>query len=455
MLNRPLQIAVFAAAVAVISLLAACSSDEPDTTAQTSDSSQAASTPTQQPQSSPTSAPVAQEPATKSYASGPPMTIDTNKSYTATFQMEKGGEFTIELYPKEAPNTVNSFVFLVRDGYYDGITFHRVLEGFMAQSGDPTGTGSGGPGYTFDNEPSPLRRHDTAGTVSMANAGVRGGRGTNGSQFFITLVPTTFLDGNLPDGTPKDCSIPGTSCHTVFGRVTEGMDVINSISLRDPARATTPGDAIETIVITEGEPTTTSASIPKEPAIKTYVSPPPMTIDTDKSYTATFQLEKGGEFTIELYPKEAPNTVNSFVFLARDGYYDGITFHRVIEGFMAQGGDPTGTGSGGPGYQFDNEPSPLRRHDTPGSVSMANSGVRNGLGTNGSQFFITLVPTTFLDGNEADGTPKDCSIPGTSCHTVFGRVIEGMDIVNGISIRDPATARNPGDAIKTIVITEN
>ena len=383
------------------------------------------------------------------------MTIDTNKSYTATFQMEKGGEFTIELYPKEAPNTVNSFIFLARDGYYDGITFHRVIEGFMAQSGDPTGTGSGGPGYTFDNEPSPLRRHDTAGTVSMANSGVRGGRGTNGSQFFITLVPTTFLDGNLPDGTPKDCSIPGTPCHTVFGRVTEGMDVINSITLRDPARATTRGDAIKTIVITEAEPTTTSASIAKEPAIKTYASPPPMTIDTDKSYTATFQLEKGGEFTIELYPKEAPNTVNSFVFLARDGYYDGITFHRVIEGFMAQGGDPTGTGSGGPGYQFDNEPSPLRRHDTAGTVSMANSGVRNGLGTNGSQFFITLVPTTFLDGNEPDGTPKDCSVPGTSCHTVFGRVIEGMDIVNKITIRDPATARNPGDAIKTIVITEN
>jgi cyclophilin family peptidyl-prolyl cis-trans isomerase len=180
------------------------------------------------------------------------MTIDTDKGYTATFQMEKGGEFTIELYPKEAPNTVNSFVFLARDGYYDGITFHRVLEGFMAQSGDPTGTGSGGPGYQFDNEPSPLRRHDTVGTVSMANAGVRNGLGTNGSQFFITLVPTPFLDSNLPDGTSKDCSVPGQSCHTVFGRVIEGMDVVNNITLRDPARATTPGDAIKTIVITEG-----------------------------------------------------------------------------------------------------------------------------------------------------------------------------------------------------------
>ena len=383
------------------------------------------------------------------------MTIDTDKNYTATFQMEKGGEFTIELYAKEAPLTVNSFVFLARDGYYDGITFHRVLEGFMAQSGDPTGTGSGGPGYTFENEPSPLRRHDTVGIVSMANSGIRNGRGTNGSQFFITFLPTTFLDGNEPDGTPKDCSIPGTSCHTVFGRVIEGMDVVNSISLRDPARATTPGDAIKTIVITEGKSTSASTPETKEPAIKTYSSAPAMTIDTDKSYTATFQMAKGGEFTIELYPKEAPVTVNSFVFLARDGYYDGITFHRVLEGFMAQSGDPTGTGSGGPGYNFDNEPSPLRRHDTVGTVSMANAGVRNGLGTNGSQFFITFVPTTFLDGNEPDGTPKDCSVPGTSCHTVFGRVTEGMDVVTKISLRDPARATNPGDAIKTIIITES
>ena len=455
MSNRPLRIALFAAAVAVISLLAACSSDEPDAAAPASETGQSASTPTQTPQSEPTPAPIAEQPAIKTYVSPPPVTIDPDKSYTATFQMEKGGEFTIELYPREAPLTVNSFVFLARDGYYDGITFHRVLEGFMAQSGDPTGTGSGGPGYTFGNEPSPLRRHDTIGTVSMANSGVRNGRGTNGSQFFITFLPTTFLDGNEPDGTPKDCSIPGTSCHTVFGRVIEGMDVVNSISLRDPARATTPGDAIKTIIITEGESTAESKPVTKEPAIKTYSSPPAMTIDTDKNYTATFQMEKGGEFTIELYPKEAPVTVNSFVFLARDGYYDGITFHRVLEGFMAQSGDPTGTGSGGPGYNFDNEPSPLRRHDTVGTVSMANAGVRNGLGTNGSQFFITFVPTTFLDGNEPDGTPKDCSTPGTSCHTVFGRVTEGMDVVNKITLRDPARATNPGDAIKTIIITES
>jgi peptidylprolyl isomerase len=177
-----------------------------------------------------------------------------------------------------------------------------------------------------------------------------------------------------------------------------------------------------------------------------------MMIDPDRSYTATFKMQKGGEFTIELYPKEAPVTVNSFVFLAREGYYDGITFHRVIEGVLAQGGDPKGTGRGGPGYTFDNEVRPFRRHDTPGAVSMANAGVRDGKGTNGSQFFITSIPIPSLDGYTIDGRAKDCAI--NSCHTVFGRVIAGMNVVNGLSPRDPTTATKPGDIISTITIVE-
>ena len=197
----------------------------------------------------------------------------------------------------------------------------------------------------------------------------------------------------------------------------------------------------------------TPVPAPKEPIVrrKQYDSYPAMTINTEKSYTATFELEKGGQFEVELYAKEAPKTVNSFVFLARDGFYDGVTFHRVIQDFMAQGGDPTGTGSGGPGYSFENEVSLERRHDAPGTLSMANSG---GAASNGSQFFITFIPTAFLDGYEADGTAKDCSQRGVSCHTVFGRVVEGMDVVNSLSLRDPQTARTPGDAIKTITITE-
>ena len=188
---------------------------------------------------------------------------------------------------------------------------------------------------------------------------------------------------------------------------------------------------------------------------KQYDAPPAMTIDPNKTYTATFVLEKGGEFVIDLAAKEAPITVNNFVFLAREGYYDGITFHRVIADFMAQGGDPTGTGSGGPGYKFDNETSPNLRHDGPGVISMANAGMQAGRGTNGSQFFITLVATPALDGYDSSGREKNCSAAGVSCHTVFGKVSSGMDVVNGITVRDPGTARTEGDVITTIRIDES
>ena len=168
---------------------------------------------------------------------------------------------------------------------------------------------------------------------------------------------------------------------------------------------------------------------------KQYNSPPSMTIDPSKSYTATFNMEDGTDFTIQLFADKTPNTTNNFVFLARDGYYDGVTFHRVIPGFMAQGGDPTGTGRGGPGYQFADEFHPELRHDKPGILSMANAGP----GTNGSQFFITFVPTPHLDDH----------------HAVFGEVIEGMDVVNAISPRDPMSARTPGDAVSSITINES
>jgi len=187
---------------------------------------------------------------------------------------------------------------------------------------------------------------------------------------------------------------------------------------------------------------------------KTYSSSPVMSIDKNKDYNAIIEMEKGGEIVIQLFVNEAPITVNNFVYLARNGYYDGVTFHRVIEGFMAQGGDPTGTGTGGPGYEFDNELTPKRRHDGPGVLSMANAGIQNGKGTNGSQFFITFTETHFLDGYNLDDTVKDCSQAGVSCHTVFGNVIKGMDVVNSITVRDPNTSIK-ADVMKTIRITEN
>ena len=168
--------------------------------------------------------------------------------------------------------------------------------------------------------------------------------------------------------------------------------------------------------------------------LKQYSGTPPNAIDPAKNYTATIEMTKGGEILVELYAKDVPNTVNNFVFLSRDGFYNCVTFHRVIPGFMAQTGDPTGSGSGGPGYRFEDEFTPSLKHDSEGILSMANAGPN----TNGSQFFITLAATPHLDG----------------AHTVFGKVVQGMDVVKNISVRDPSSAMKPGDAIKTITIEE-
>ena len=170
-------------------------------------------------------------PAAAQYNSAPDLLIDTTANYFATVKMANGSEFKIELFADKAPIAVNSFVFLTCKGFFNGLSFHRVLDGFMAQGGDPTGTGMGGPGYEFVNENSDLV-FDKAGVLAMANAGPD----TNGSQFFITFAPADFLNGG----------------YTIFGQVVEGMDVVNSITRRDPEQSPSfEGDAIETITITE------------------------------------------------------------------------------------------------------------------------------------------------------------------------------------------------------------
>lgn len=157
---------------------------------------------------------------------------------------------------------------------------------------------------------------------------------------------------------------------------------------------------------------------------KRWDSPPPMIIERQKNYLCTIETDKG-RIELELYAGYAPKTVNNFVFLAREGYYDGVVFHRVISNFVIQGGDPTGTGSGGPGYRFEDEfeGNPLI-HET-GVISMANAGP----GTNGSQFFITHSPQPHLDGR----------------HTVFGKVVQGQDVVDAI---------RQGDRMITVLISE-
>ena len=165
------------------------------------------------------------------YRTQPEMQIDPSKKYTAVFHTSKG-DIQVELFAKQAPVTVNNFVFLAREGFYNNTTFHRVIGGFMAQGGDPTGTGMGGPGYKFRDEPGALAgKHDKAGILSMANAGPN----TNGSQFFITYGPTPHLNGK----------------HGVFGQVTSGMDVLKALRERDPQRDRQPGDLLVSVDIIE------------------------------------------------------------------------------------------------------------------------------------------------------------------------------------------------------------
>jgi cyclophilin family peptidyl-prolyl cis-trans isomerase len=168
----------------------------------------------------------------RQFTSCPPMAIDPLKQYIATLHTEKG-DIVLELYPDVAPMAVNSFIFLARNGWFDGVTFHRVLPGFVAQAGDPTGTGFGGPGYGFDNEISANLKFDQAGVLGMANAGP----GSNGSQFFITLAPAANLDGQF----------------TIFGHVIGGMDVLQSLTPRDPQTNPNapPGDKIINVTIEE------------------------------------------------------------------------------------------------------------------------------------------------------------------------------------------------------------
>ena len=167
----------------------------------------------------------------KQYREAPAMQIDPNKKYTAILHTAKG-DISVELFAAQAPVTVNNFVFLAREGFYNNTTFHRVIGGFMAQAGDPEGTGMGGPGYKFRDEPGALAlKHDKAGILSMANAGPH----TNGSQFFITYGPTAHLNGK----------------HGVFGQIVQGMDVLKSIRERDPQRDRQPGDALHSVEIVE------------------------------------------------------------------------------------------------------------------------------------------------------------------------------------------------------------
>ena len=168
--------------------------------------------------------------------------------------------------------------------------------------------------------------------------------------------------------------------------------------------------------------------------MKQWIKPPEFGIDLKKKYSVTISTDKG-DINIDLFADKTPVTVNNFIFLAGEGFYDGTIFHRVISGFMTQGGDPTGTGRGGPGYRFADEFIPSLKHDKPGVLSMANAG----RGTNGSQFFITHVPTPHLN----------------NMHTVFGQVVSGMDVLLSIPERDPLKVNSPAVKLNKVTIQKS
>ena len=175
-------------------------------------------------------------------------------------------------------------------------------------------------------------------------------------------------------------------------------------------------------------PTPRALSLPGGGSYNQYARPPLMTIDATASYSAIIRTNQGS-MTIELFPSEAPKTVNNFVFLAQEGFYNGLIFHRVIPRFMIQGGDPTGNGTSGPGYKFEDEIVDTLGFEGPGILAMANAGP----GTNGSQFFITVAPTPHLQGN----------------HTIFGRIVDGQSVADAISV----VTKGPGDRpVQPVVI---
>lgn len=182
----------------------------------------------------------------------------------------------------------------------------------------------------------------------------------------------------------------------------------------------------------DGDGGSTTSSNQETTVPKSYSAPPPMTIDVNKRYFATIKMDIG-DIKLELFPKDAPIHVNNFVFLSREGFYNGVTFHRVIPGFVAQAGDPDGTGRGGPGYNIQDEVTTRQFID--GTLGMAKTAAPNSAG---SQWFVCYAPQPNLDGG----------------YTAFGQVVEGRDVLDMIRPRDPATDTQPGTKINTIVIDE-
>lgn len=347
------------------------------------------------------------------WPSPPPMTIDPNRVYRATFRTEKG-DIVTELFANRTPVTVNNLVFLAREGFYDNTTFHRVIEEFMAQGGDPTGSGMGGPGYRFEDEIIENLTFDEPGLLAMANSGPA----TNGSQFFITLAPTPWLNGR----------------HTIFGKVIEGMDVLDDLTRRDPQQNFDfAGDVLQTVIIEDVAqsvlPPPPPTPAPRMPVAEPgrplsmlifsdrenlYNRRPALVIDTGRDYMATVTTSQG-EILIRLYPQDAPENVNNFVLLAELGYWDDFPIVYADPADFVITGSPAGRPDSDIGYTLPNE---LNRPNVSGAVGFYFDPNRGA--TSGSQFYILFEDAPNMD----------------VAYTVFGEVVEGLDVARSLTEAD-------------------
>lgn len=331
------------------------------------------------------------------------------ESVSIAIVVKNFGTIKADLYPKIAPITVAHIVSLIQEEFYDGLIFHRVIDGFMIQGGDPTGTGFGDPNQTeivgeFTDNGVVNELKNSRGVLAMARS-----QDPNSatSQFFINTKDNTHLDGQ----------------YATFGMVTEGMDVVDAIA----AVPTDSKDRPLTEVVIE---TIRIEKINAEPATTTDVTTTDVTTTLPESSDApeigtdpvkiTIEVADFGTIKAELYPEYAPITVAHLVSLISDGFYDGLIFHRIIDGFMIQGGDPTGTGFGEPGQttikgEFAVNGVENNLKDERGVLAMARKSYPYDSAT--SQFFINLVDNPGLDGQYA----------------TFGRVTEGMDVVDAIA----------------------
>jgi cyclophilin family peptidyl-prolyl cis-trans isomerase len=367
----------------------------------------------------------------------PVFALQDGVDYGAEIVLEGDETIVIDLFEEVAPEHVNNFVFLARQKFYDGLSFHEVLAGSRVRAGDPT---AGDPDAEWPSDagyqlPEESGAGDGGSALAVNSEGLlamwRDDSGVSSSQFLITL------------SAPSGAEFEGFSA---FARVTSNIQALYAFGTRDPGAIPPPpaGPKILEIRITEdGTSSTTTDSAPQsatqtaagEPANPgSWDEPPTFDLQDGIDYRATIEMADGGVIEIDLYEELAPQHVNSFVFLARAGFYDSVTFHRIIHGFMAQGGDPTGTGAGGPGYSLEAEFNDTRH--TRGILSMARSADPDSAG---SQFFIVYDDAPHLDGQ----------------YTAFGEVISGMEVVDGFPERDPTDASAPlGPEIASITISE-